>query len=548
LKNFLIIFITIEKKSSHKNAMTRKFLGLAWLLAVSGLMLPASATNESLGEQGINALQLHQAPYNLIGRKIAIGQVEIGRPSKFGLDKAAAWQPATPLAGVFYRNKTAKANANLDNHAGMVAAVMVSRDKRAMGVAPGARLYSAAVGPLKHGGQPEECLTTQFVAQQNGGDVRAINFSFGESLQRDPRQDAKLDGNALLTQCLDWLSHSDNVLFVIAGNQGRGGIPIPTDHYNGITTAYTTKRQGKFTKVDFANLSALPVGSGSRLIQREINVGERRAVNLLAPGTKISVYNIQGKMVQVSGTSFAAPHITASVALLQEFGDRQLRQSQPHWSLASRRHEVMKAVLLNSADKLQDRGDGLLLGMTRTILNKKNQNWLESDAYKNPQIPLDIEMGTGQLNIFRAYQQFSSGQWSPENLVANRGWDYGNVSANSFQDYVLEKPLQANSFVALTLVWDRLVELQDTNGNQQYDIGETFRDRGLNKLDLSLMSAEENNPAKSTCSSLSNEDSVQHIFCPIPTTGRYKIRVQYRQQVNEKMQPYALAWWTVPIQ
>jgi len=38
------------------------------------------------------------------------------------------------------------------------------------------------VGSLKTGGQPEECLSAQHVALQNGRDVRAINFSFGETL------------------------------------------------------------------------------------------------------------------------------------------------------------------------------------------------------------------------------------------------------------------------------------------------------------------------------------------------------------------------------
>lgn len=36
-----------------------------------------------------------------------------------------------------------------------------------------------------------------------------------------------------------------------------------------------------------------------------------------------------------------------------------------------RQAEVMKAILLNSADKLQDKGDGNLLGMTRTVLTQK---------------------------------------------------------------------------------------------------------------------------------------------------------------------------------
>lgn len=527
-------------------------------LSASCVITPVLASPTSIGDAGIEARKLHVPPYNLIGRKIAIGQVEIGRPGVFGFDKAVSWNPATALERVFYRDGLAKADTDVDAHAAMVAGVMVSKDKTLPGVAPGARLYSSAVGSPLKGGQPEECLSAQYVAQQNGGDVRAINFSFGEPLQRDPRPEATLDGNALLTQCIDWLARVQNVLFVIAGNQGEGGIPIPTDNYNGINTAYTTQRGGVFTKVDFPNLSAAPVGIGRRLIEREINVGGRRGINLVAPGSKISVYDLTGKMVEVSGTSFAAPHITASVALLQEFGDRalrgalegdrQLKSKQSNWSIDSRRHEVMKAVLLNSADKIKDNGDGLSLGMTRTVLGKDNSNWLESDAYKDPKIPLDYQMGTGQLNAFRAYQQFSPGEWSPTAAVPPIGWDYQSVEASSFKDYVLEKPLKEGSFVSLTLAWDRVVELEDKNKNNEYDVGESFRDRGLNNLDLYLIPADENDTGKSVCSSISEVDSVQHIFCPVPAAGRYKIRVEYRKQVNEASQPYGLAWWTVPGQ
>ena len=542
---------------AHRQIVKR----LGWImggLSASCVITPVLASPSSIGDAGIEARKLHEPPYNLIGRKIAIGQVEIGRPGLFGFDKAVSWNPATALDRVFYRDGPAKADTDVDAHAAMVAGVMVSKDKTLPGVAPGARLYSSAVGSPLKGGQPEECLSAQYVAQQNGGDVRAINFSFGEPLQRDPRPEATLDGNALLTQCIDWLARVQNVLFVIAGNQGEGGIPIPTDNYNAINTAYTTQRGGVFTKVDFPNLSAAPLGIGRRLIEREINVGGRRGINLIAPGSKISVYDLTGKMVEVSGTSFAAPHITASVALLQEFGDRalrgalegdrQLKSKQSNWSTDSRRHEVMKAVLLNSADKIKDDGDGLNLGMTRTVLGKDNSNWLESDAYKDPKIPLDYQMGTGQLNAFRAYQQFSPGEWSPTAAVPPIGWDYQSVEASSFKDYVLEKPLKEGSFVSLTLAWDRLVELEDKNKNNEYDVGESFRDRGLNNLDLYLIPADENDTGKSVCASISEVDSVQHIFCPVPAAGRYKIRVEYRKQVNEASQPYGLAWWTVPGQ
>ena len=545
--------------------MGKKLGWIIWGLSASCLTTPVLAEPSSVGEAGINADKLHAAPYNLIGRKIGIGQVEIGRPGFFGIDKAVAWNPIISLERVFYRDTPAKADTHVDGHAAMVAGVMVSGDKALPGVAPGARLYSSAVGSPLKSGQAEECQAAQHVAEQNGGDVRAINFSFGESLQRDSRAEAILDGNALLTQCIDWSARVHDVLYVIAGNQGGGGIPIPTDHYNGITTAYTTKRQGVFSKVDFANLSALPEGPGRRLIKREINLGPRRAINLVAPGSKISVYNLEGEKIEVSGTSFAAPHITASVALLQEFGDSALRKTMDNgvtsdafvdntqlnskelnWSTDSRQHEVMKAVLLNSADKIQDEGDGLLLGMSRTTLGKDNRNWLESDAYRNPKIPLDIQMGTGHLNVFRAYQQFSPGQWSPSKAVTPIGWDYRSVEESSFQEYGLEQPLKKGSFVSLTLTWDRRVELEDKNNNKVYDPGEAFLDRGLNNLDLYLMRTDGNGTDRSVCTSISEVDSVEHIFCQIPQDGRYKIRVQHQKRVNEASQPYALAWWTVP--
>ncbi|MEB3225360.1 MAG: S8 family serine peptidase [Synechococcus sp.] len=501
--------------------------------------------NASIGDHGIQATTLHDEPYDLLGRKIAIGQVEIGRPGKFGLDKRAFWQPQLSLSQLFFLDEKAAADDYVDDHAGMVAGVMVGQDKRQLGVAPEARLFSSAIGATDEAAQPEECLATQHIARQNGGDLRAINFSFGESLSRDPRPEPTLDGNALLTQCLDWTARVYDVLHVVAGNQGDGGIPIPTDHYNGITTAYTTRFQGDtFNKIDFANLSALPIGSGSRLIRQEINLGARRAVSLSAPGSQLDLITTFNKIDRASGTSFAAPHITGTVALLQEFGDRQLKAQADRWSLDGRRHEVMKAVLLNSADKIIDNGDGKHLGMTRTVLSKKNRTWLEGDAYKNPDIPLDIEMGTGQLNAYRAYTQFAAGQWSSATTVSQRGWDYRQVAVRGFQEYTFAAPLQRDSFAAITLTWDRWVDLEDTNNNGQYDLGETFTDRGLNDLDLYLLPADTNDLGDAVCRSTSPVDSVEHIFCPIPKTGKYKVRVVYAQQANQATQDYAIAWWT----
>ncbi|WP_246259688.1 S8 family serine peptidase [Oxynema aestuarii] len=530
---------------------------LGWTIGSATVVLlglPAIALQSSVGENGIDARRLHEPPYNLIGRKIAIAQVDIGRPRQFGLDKSVERHREIPVSRVFFRDSPAKTHTSNEphekqaqQHAENVAAVMISSDKALQGVAPGAKLYAAAIGFLQRSGQPEECLAAQHLAQQNGSDVRAINYSFGESLGQDPRPNAVLDGNALLTLCVDWLANVQNVLHVVAGNQGRGGIPIPTDNYNGLNVAFTTRQDnGVFSKVDFANIGSSFTGIRDRLRGLEGNIDDRRAIGLVAPGSDLELLNLEGEVVRASGTSFAAPHVTATVALLQEYGDRQLSEQQPGWSLDARRHEVMKAVLLNSAEKIADSGDGKHLNMSRTIVIEDNRTWLDSDAYRNPEIPLDGNMGTGQLNAFRAYQQFSGGQWSPEAPVPAIGWDYRRLEADSYRDYVLSQPLAANSYVSLSLVWNRQVELEDRNGNELYDIGESFRDRGLNQLDLYLMRADETDPANSIRASVSLVDSTEHIFFPVPESGRYKIRVHFRDRVNTDEQAYALAWWTVP--
>jgi len=542
---------------------------------VSGILLSLSisstglALDKSSDRQGIDARTLQKPPYNLTGKDIFIGQVELSRPSRFAVDKISnkllqldrvIVQPYE----VFFRDGKAIPNRNVDDHSAQVAAVIISQHKIRRGVSPDARLLSSAYSQRRQDGQPEACIAAQHIARQYNSTVRAINFSFGELLSEDPRPKATLDGGALLTLCVDWISSTYNTLPIVAGNQGKGGIPIPTDLYNGFTVGFTREVNGIYRQLDRGNLIDEPYldrNSNGKYDQGEVfsdlnkdqkwtagvesPIDGRRSMALLAPGNNLQLPTLQGKFKNANGSSFATPHVVGVIALLHEYANRQIASGS--WSIDARRHELIKAVLINSVDKIQDRGDGKILGMSKTILDAFGKTWIDTEAYPNQSIPLSRSLGAGQLNAYRAFQQYQAGQQSPINgsvNVAEIGWDTNIVEADKYQEYVFSDPLVADSFISATLTWDRQVKLNDKNGNGLFDIGEGFTDQGFNKIELYLMRSLDTDISQNIWSSVSQIDNLQHIFIKIPSTGKYKLRVVFKSpQTNNLNQRYGLAWW-----
>ena len=504
----------------------------------------ACASSVSIGPDGIDSAGL-----GLTGAGIAIGQVEISRPGFPGTDSPANSNTQVVPTDVFLRDGAATPNSTIGSHAEKVASVMISQDtvdsdsdgESPVGVAIDAELYSSATNVPVLPGQPEAALSAQHVATRNGGDVRAINLSFGENTVGG----AVLDGNSLLTQFVDWSANEHETLYVVAGNEGSGGIPVPTDNFNGLTVAFSRKNDGVFRKVDSFNLFT------------EDAVGARTSTDILAPGRNIEVASLGGSEVGATGTSFAAPHVTATVALLQEHAENQITAGAIHWNANARRHEVMKAVLMNSADKLTDSGTGDHLGMTRTVVDTNGNDWFSSAAATNELIPLHDEFGAGHLNADRAVSQFLSGEQDPDSApVPVRGWDFDvTAGINDLNRYPIEDELRAGSFISITLAWDRIVDFDVDGGTPGlYDLGDTFEaytdlDDVLNDLNLFLVPKDgESIDAPLGAASRSEVDSLEHLFFEIPTTGLYDILVEHLDSGIETplgLQEYGLAWWGV---
>jgi len=492
------------------------------------LGLPASSRADfiSSGPAGINS-QILTDLYGLTGTGIAVGQWEPGRPGVPGFDNPANTHPNVRPTAVFRRAGAVNPDSNITDHAVNVAGVLLSDHPLHRGVATGVSLYSSAfVGPITPPSYPQQLRALQHLALQNGGDVRAINTITGVG-------GGIYDGESLLTLGLDWSARRYDSLYVMARGNAGVGPSVPRDNFNGLdVTASRRDVFGVYREVwpgaDFTNA-----------------LDGRRLTNLVAPGQGITVPVLGGGHEVGTGTSFAAPHATGTVGLLQEFADARITAGALRWDANARRHEVMKAVLMNSADKLQDAGDGRLLGMEKTIRRRDGTTWLDTTSASATRLhPMDNELGTGQLNALRAFRQFEPGEWGPGNVPV-LGWDYDQTAGvGDIRKYAFDTPLMGNSYVAITLAWDRLVNLDDTDGNGRYDIGESFTSLGLTNLDLFLVRQGETDVGLALWSSESTLYNVEHIFFPIPEEGRYEFWV--RQTGASPFlgggQAYAVAW------
>jgi hypothetical protein len=492
----------------------------------------ALAASYTIGPLGINSKGLC-----LDGSGVHIGQAEVlGRSGAFGYDEMPENYNSQVKPFKVYRGVTqdGKDSNNIDEHATWVAGVMIADGSLYgginEGVAPGALLHSAG-----QGSGPDDyanmALTMYGLAKQQP--MRAVNMSFGTALAGGE----SIMENAYLTEFVDWSARVHDVLYV-AGHPyyERPGV-TPADNYNGITVGASEI----YPSGEFGAYYSRPWSQN----YYDENPPFRSLTDILAPGVEIRVTALDDEDLLLDGSSQAAPHVTGAIALLQQYAVREFNNSNPRFIPQSfEKHQVMKAVLMNGADKL----DGVL-GSNRDITTQNNLKWTDTLAYIAPSLSLDPELGVGHLNVKSSLDNLKPGEYNasvpnnPSTYVPTTGWDFG-VSGGTgiWTEYYFNEPL--SGWFSATLAWDRHVASSNAI-EDRYDYGDLFfndtLENQLTNLGLYLMPADRNDLIFAIEWSNDPSENLEHIFWNIEDEGMYKLVVVNHGDRGDS-EEYGLAW------
>lgn len=369
--------------------------------------------------------------------------------------------------------------------------------------------------------------------------ARVVNSSWGFT--------GDAGGQAFETKVIDALAYANGtVVCLSAGNEGNqvGG---PASGYNKICVGAT---DGPSSQMAYNTLASFSSRGAGDYINPDPNgrgrpsaAGVRPVVDIVAPGTSLFLAAYLGHtgsdpfnsstpeannlyLIDAAGTSFASPIVAGGAALIVDAGLANFGTDQ---SVDGR---VVKAVLLNSASKIP--------GWT-------NNTYVDGNGARITLQGLDYNSGAGTLDLKAAYTQylFANGTHDVAGLgggtVAKIGWDYGQVSAGTPNQYFITGLIPKGQQLSATLDWFL---------NRQYDANtQTATDVSFDEIHLRLWQTDGNSTLlKMVGESACPYNTVQHMFFSIPEDGYYALTVDWIGQNYDlagnspQSDVYGLAW------
>jgi hypothetical protein len=404
------------------------------------------------------------------------------------------------------------------------------------GMAPGTTLGSAALATATNADGSFTISTeslSAYIYAATHGDV--LSTSIGDS--SDPA------GAGILSGLLDSLAaaNPNTTMVAAAGNGSNAGmVGGPASGYNSISVGALDGPTNYPIVASFSSRGPQPTAwyDGTNTYYYDGGAATRPGVDLVAPGTDIVMpatmtvgsNSISFSYYSISGTSFATPLVAGGAALLDSAAKTYFASSLTN---AATQSVVIKAVLMNSADKLPgwNNGQQIVNGVITTTQ------------------ALDYAMGAGRMNLNTAFTQYTSsavvttsGGISLSGFnesVDNIGWAYGTVLLGGVNNYTLASDLFAGQQVAVTLDWLR----SQTWNSQTSD----YVDLAQAELDLMVYQVLSGGTDQLVAESISPVSTTQELYFALPNSGTYTIEVNYPMNLfdfsgNYDSQNYGLAW------
>lgn len=263
-------------------------------------------------------------------------------------------------------------------HGTLVSGVIVAEQNNNLGItglAFGSKLVSLRAFDFSGNGQSDNIASAIIYAALNN--IRIINLSFGENFY-----------SPILHDAIKFAKSMGCLVVASSGNNGWSRPHYPSDYEEVIS-------------VGSSNIN--------NLRDKLSNYGNR--LDILAPGVNILTTSLNGTFKQVSGTSLAAPLVSASAAILLEL-NHNLNPDELKGILKSSSTDVYsRGWDIESGSGILNAGNAVRFSQPSEfyILQPENNNNFSKS--KNKIIPI---IGTITNQLFDYYQVFISNQSNPQ--------------------------------------------------------------------------------------------------------------------------------------